>query len=423
MDVLVARQAIFDRHLNVFGYELLFRSCMTNAFDGSDGTLASSQVISNSFFNIGIETILGGTRGFINFPREMLVDGTALVLPRDTTVVEILESVEEDDEVKEACVKLKSQGYMIALDDFPRSNTVWLPAMADIIKVDFRAADPAEQQDLVRRYGHNGVRMLAEKVETQEEFECARRMGYMYFQGYFFARPVIMKGREIPGFKMNYLRILQEVHRPDLEFHRLEQLLKLEVSLSYKLMHYINSATFGFTRRVESIKEALVLVGQSEIRKWISLVVMPELAGNRPAELVLTAVVRARFCELIARTAGATSRAPELFLMGLFSMLDVMMDRPLEELLDRIGLASDVRAALLDRSGPENPLADVYALVRAIERAEWNAVNLIAARLGAPNETVAETYCEAVRWADQVFRPPERRQPAPAAKRDPVTVR
>jgi len=403
MDLFVARQAIFDRRLEVYGYELLFRSCLDNAYDASDGALASSQVISNSFFSIGAEKILAGKRAFINFPRKLLVENCAEVLPRELAVIEILESVEEDAEVLAVCQDLKRRGYLLALDDFVDRGRDGLTRIADIIKVDMRSTDPAEQGALARRYGRRGIRMLAEKVETQEEFERVRRLGYSYFQGYFFARPVVVQGREASGFKLNYLRILQELHRPEVGYGRLEGLLRPEVSLSYKLLRFVNSAVFGFSRHIESIREALVLVGENEIRKWATLVVLPQLAGNKPAELVLLAVVRARLCELIARSAGLASRASELFLMGLFSLLDVMMDQPLKELLGPLNASDDVREALLDEAQPDNRLAAVYALVRANEQAEWETVAAIAGRLGVAKEMIAELYLDAVRWADAVF--------------------
>lgn len=403
MDVFVARQAIFDRRLEVYGYELLFRSCLNNVYDATDGDLASSQVITNSFYSIGVEKILAGKRGFINFPRKLLVGNCAEVLPPEVVVIEILESVEEDAEVLAVCQDLKRRGYLLALDDFVDSGKTGFTRLADIIKVDLQSTDAAGQAALARRYGRRGIRMLAEKVETQAEFERARRQGYSYFQGYFFARPVIMKGRETPGFKLNYLRILQELQRPEVEFGRLEGLLRPEVSLSYKLLRFVNSATFGFTRHIESLREALVLLGENEIRKWASLVVLPRLAANKPGELVLTAVVRARLCELLARPAGLGSRASELFLMGLFSLLDVMMDQPLGELLKPLHVNDDVRAALLDRAQPDNPLSAVYSLVRAHEQAEWETVSAIAGRLGVAKEMIAELYLDAVRWGDTVF--------------------
>lgn len=405
MDFLVARQAVFDSELHVYGYELLFRSCRENSFDGSDAAAASAQVISHSFFSLGIENILGGKRAFVNFPRELLVNESALLLPPDRIVVEILESVEEDEQVKAACLKLKERGYTLALDDFPQRRGDWLAGIVDILKIDFQQTSPSEQAGIAQLYSRGGVRLLAEKVETMEEFRRARDLGYHYFQGYFFARPLILMGREPAGFKLNYLRILEETHRPVLEFDRLERLLKRDVSLSYKLLRYINSPLFGFREPVESLREALLQLGEAEVRKWLSLVVMPRLAESMPPELVVTAVARARFCEQMARPAGLSGRAQELFLLGLFSLLDVMMDRPLRELLDQIHSAPDVRAALLDLSGPENKLAEIFALARALERAEWGSVAAIASRLGVSRERIASIYWEAVRWADQVSDP------------------
>lgn len=404
MDIFVARQAIFDRNLRVYGYELLFRSCLDSAFDGSDGALASSRVIASSFFSIGIDRLLGGKRAFINFPRELLLDERASMLPPRLAVIEILESVEADAPVIAACRKLKKRGYLLALDDFvPREGDDALTSLADIIKVDFRATDEAGQRRLIEVYGPRGIRMLGEKIESREEFEQARKMGYVYFQGHFFARPVIVSAREIPGFKLNYLRILYEIQQSEVEFARLEELLKREVSLAYKLLRYVNSAGFGFARRIESLRQAMALLGETEIRKWASLVVLPELALDKPSELVVTAVIRAHFCESIARWVGLASRKSELFLMGLFSVLDAMMDRPLAEVLAGLDLAADVRAALLGEELPNSRLADVYRLIRAYETAQWQTLAATADRLGVDRQVIGDAYLESVDWTDQVF--------------------
>lgn len=409
MDVFVARQAIFDRNLNVYGYELLFRSCRSEAFDGADGTLASAQVITNSFCSIGVEKLLAGKRAFINFPRDLLIGEFASVLPSQTVVIEILESVEPDPEVIAACRSLKGRGYLLALDDFiPRECYDPLAALADIIKVDFRTTPEAERRALIRRYGQDGIRMLAEKVESLEESARARDLGYAYFQGYFFARPVIVAGRQIPSLKLNCLRILQEIHRPELEYGQMENLIRRDVSLSYKLLRYINSAAFAWHSRIESIRQALVLLGEQEIRKWVSLVALPDLALDKPSELVVSAILRARFCELLAPWAGLPDRKADLFLMGMFSLLDAMMDRPLAELLAELHLAGEVRDVLLGKAAPDNRLAAIYALVRAYEGAEWDRLAATAARLNVPKEIIPELYLDAVHWSDRIFQTAQR---------------
>lgn len=404
MDVFVARQAVLDRHLDVYGYELLFRSCLDETSNNRNDRLASSQVICNSFFSIGAEKLLGGKRAFINFPRDLLIDEQASILPPQIAVVEILETVEPDPEVIAACRNLKSRGYLLALDDFARQRSDPLSQFADIIKVDFQATTKAEQEGLLQLYGSRGIRMLAEKVETQEEFERARRMGYCYFQGYFFARPVVFSSREVPGFKLNYLRILREIHSPELQYDQLETLIRQELSLSYKLLRYVNSVAFYPRTEIHSIKQALVFLGENEIRKWVSLVTLLDLAVDKPAELVVTALLRARFCESLAGWAGLSRRQSDLFLMGMFSLLDAIVGRPLEELLGELALADDVRDALLGKASRESRMAAVYELVLAYEKGEWEGLSKTASRLGVPKEVIPDVYVDAISWSEQIFR-------------------
>jgi EAL and modified HD-GYP domain-containing signal transduction protein len=405
VDVFVARQPIFDREQRVFGYELLFRSCLNNAYDGTEGTQATAQVITTSFFSLGVGRILGGKRAFINFNRDLLVGECASILPSDLAVVEVLETVEPDEQVMVACKHLKERGYLLVLDDFVfQERLAPLAELADIIKVDFLATEEAERRRLAWRYGAHGVKLLAEKVETQEQFRQAYQMGYSYFQGYFFARPTIIAGREIPAFKVHYLQILKEINLPEMDYQRLENVIKQEVSLSYKLLRFINSAAFGWRRRVESIKQALVLLGEVEIRKFVSLVALPLLAQDKPEELVVNAVVRARFCESIAPQVGLTRRKADLFFLGMLSLLGAIVDRPLEELLAEISLAPDVREALLVDSGGRNVLGWVLTLVRSYEAADWETLAQAAGQLGLPTEVILDLYLDSVHWADSVFR-------------------
>ena len=404
MEVFVARQAIFDRRLKVYGYELLFRPCRDCDTAGAADCSASLQVITNSFFSIGMERLLAGTRAFINFPEELLSDERVFSLPPSQTVIEILETVRPDPPVVEACRALREKGFVLALDDFSHLQG-WdrLANLVSIIKVDFRATTEAEQQALVERYAGRGICMLAEKVETQEEFARACRMGYHYFQGYFFARPVIVSRREIPGSKLAYLKILQEIHRPELELSVLEKLIQREVSLASKLLRYINSSIFGWINPVHSIRQALALLGEQEIRNWVSLATLPTLASDRPDELIRTALLRARFSELLAPWAGIGHRKSDLFLIGLFSALDAMLGRPVAEILGEMRLGGDIAEALLGTAPPGQPLAGVYALVRQYETGDWDELPQTAARLRVPTELIADLYLEAACWADQIF--------------------
>ncbi len=404
MEVFVARQAIFDRRMKVYGYELLFRPCRDSNAAGIADSAASLQVITNSFFSIGMERLLAGTRAFINFPQDLLVDPRLFSLPASKTVIEILETVRPEPAVVNACRALREKGYVLALDDFSHLQG-WdrLANLVSIIKVDFRATTPAEQEALVERYAGRGACMLAEKVETQEEFDRARRLGYHYFQGYFFARPVIISRREIPGSKLSYIRILQEIHRPELELFALEALIQRDVSLASKLLRYINSSIFGWINPVHSIRQALALLGEQEIRNWVSLVALPNLASDKPDELVRTALLRARFSELLAQWAGLGHRKADLFLIGLFSLLDAMLGRSLAEILDEMRLGGEIADALLGTAPPRQSLAGVYTLVREYEAGDWNALSETATNLRIPAEIIPDLYLEAVSWSDQIF--------------------
>jgi EAL and modified HD-GYP domain-containing signal transduction protein len=402
----VARQAIFDRRQKVAGYELLFRSSgLAKAFDGANGSRATSQLVANIFFSSGLADIVAGKRGFINFTRDLLVSDYASILPPDTTVIEILETVQPDSEVIKACQNLKERGYTLALDDFVCEKQFEpITPFVDIIKVDFQSTGQAAQEEFMKRFGQRGMKMLAEKVETVDQFARALKMGYTYFQGYFFARPMMLTGRQPPAFKLHYLELLTEVHRPELEYRQLEQVIKQEMSLAYKLLRYINSARFGWHGPVDSIRHALALLGEEEVRKWISLAIVSGMGEDKPQELVVTAMIRARFCELLGPPTGLSARKSDLFLLGMFSLLDAIMDRSLDEMLAELYLDQDVSDALLRQAPQDNRLAMVYELVRAYEAAEWSTVSANARKLGVSEDVVLALYLDSVQWSEQIFR-------------------
>jgi c-di-GMP-related signal transduction protein len=405
VDVFVARQAIFDRTLRIYGYELLFRSRLTDHYDGSDGALATLQVITDSFLTIGAGKILGGRQAFINCPQSLLADERLEVLPRSTTVIEVLESVRPEPEVIAACRHLKDQGFRLALDDFTgQPGYEELIDLADFIKVDFRDVPKRARATICKKYGKRGIRMLAEKVETRLEFQEALDFGYDYYQGHFFARPSIIVGREIRGYRLNYLNILKEIHQPEINHRRIAELIQLEVSLTHRLLRFVNSAGFERPRRVGSIGEAVSLLGDDGIRKWVWLAALPELAADKPGELIISATIRARFCELIGPLAGLSNRQSDLFLIGMLSLLDAMLDRPLEELLTELRLAGDMEEALLSKGSPGNSLAIVYAMVRAYEAAEWDDVAECARVLRMPEGSLPELYRQSIAWAERMFR-------------------
>lgn len=282
MDVYVARQPIFDINQKVQAYELLFRSGLDNFFPDIDGDVATSKVISNSFISIGLDELTKGKKAFINFTRKLIVNGAASALPKEVMTIEVLESIEPDEEVLEALFILKHQGYTIALDDFvlkPKFQP--FIDLADIIKIDFMGTKKIDRWRIVNSYESKGITFLAEKIETSEEFHEAKDIGYTLFQGYFFCKPEIIQGTDIPGYKINYLELLKEINTPNIDFDKMEAIIKRDVSLSFKLLKLINSVAYSFYNKIKSIKHALVLLGILEIKKWLYLVALTEIGGEQ----------------------------------------------------------------------------------------------------------------------------------------------
>lgn len=404
MQTFIARQPIFDQQQKVFAYELLFRSGTANNFaDQSNLNLISSKVIADCALLLSAEDVTAGKKGFINVTRDVLVNEYFNALPVNSTTIELLENIEADEEVIAACRKLRQTGYQLALDDFVDSdNLLPLVEMADIIKVDFLSTTRAEQQSVVDKFASHGVRFLAEKVETQEDFRQAVEMGYSYFQGYFFCKPVILSRKDIPGFKLQYCRILQEINRPELDFRRMEQIIKQDMSLSFKLLRYINSASIGRRNTVNSIKQALDLLGEREVKRWVSLLSLAQMGRDKPEALVSQAVSRARMCELLAPHFDLAKRSEDLFLLGMFSLLDAILDRNLEEILSQMPIDEDVTAALL---GEDNCLRRVYDCVLDYEKGDWEKLltrpaDEITVNLG---ERLPDLYLSAIGWADKSF--------------------
>lgn len=401
MEHFIARQPIFDQKGKVYAYELLFRSGLHNYFDADDQDQAAASVIANSSLLFGLNEMSGGSKVFINCTRKVLVEDFMTILPKEQAVVEVLEHVTPDAEVIEACRRLKKQGYILALDDFVyHDNFEPLLELADIIKVDFLESPPDEQERLAKMMIPRGIRMLAEKVETHEVYEEAKQMGYQLFQGYFFSKPVIVSRKDIPTNKIQFLRILKDIHAEDVEFKKLAETIQSEVSLSYKLLKLINSAAFALRHKVTNILQALSLLGIREIRSWISLLSISSMADDKPAELVVSSLVRAKFCEQLAEPCGLVGRKSDMFLMGLFSLLDVIMSRPIDEILQEITIEEDILEALTGESGT---MRSVLELIFAIEKGEWEKVSELAESLAIDEQPLNEAYMDAIKWAHEIY--------------------
>lgn len=393
----VARQPILTREESVFGYELLFRNGVDDYFQGSDAESASRSTLNTSML-MGLDVLCDGRRAFINCTREVLLKDYVTLLPSAQTVVEILETVPPDDLVRAACQRLKEAGYLIALDDFVTSDPrTPLTDMADIIKVDLRRISLEEAAAIAKRYGPWRCRMLAEKVETREEFVTARQAGFLYFQGYFFRRPETLHTHEIPANQLHYMRMWEAIAKPELDVREIENVIKSEASLCYRLLRYLNSPVFGFGNEIHSVRHALAILGEREIRRWIRLVATLGAAQGKSSELVLSALVRARFCELLSPQ--IPHGQSDLFLLGLLSLMDAILEIPMARVLESVRVDHETAMVLL---GGESPLRDVYQLMLAEESGDWQGVSELARQMHLSESEVAERYWEAVRWAQQV---------------------
>jgi len=392
-----ARQPILTADQQVYGYELLFRDSLENSFTSNDPDAASRNVLDSSIL-MGLDVLCDGRRAFINCTRDLLLRGYITLLPPNQTAVEILETVQPDELVISTCRRLKDSGYLIALDDFsendPREPLV---EVADVIKIDMRATSMDACAALVKRYATPRRRLLAEKTETREEFQAARKAGFSYFQGYFFRKPEIVQAREIPANRVNYLRLLQAISQPEADPHKIEEILKGEASLCYRLLRYLNSPIFGFRQEVKSVRHALTILGDREMRRWIRLVTTLTAAQNKPTDLILTALTRARFCEMISTKINRGSS--DLFLVGLLSVMDAILEMPMGLVLDGIAVEPDTRAVLL---GEQCSLTPIYDLMLAQEAGEWSAAERLSEQLHLANTFAADVHWSAMQWASEM---------------------
>ena len=397
-NVYVARQPIFDKNKKIFAYELLFRDGTANSVPDIDGDVATTSLLANTFFTIGFDTLAGGRKAFINFTQNLLEKRVPLLLPKETTVIEILEDVRPEPALIDACAKMAADGYTIALDDF-----VYLPelepliAMADIIKFDFRLTPKAAIDDYLKQLSRNSLCLLAEKVETHDEFEAAQKMGFELFQGYFFCKPEIIQGREIKGSQLTLMRIMAQINSDTFCCDELERLIARDMGLSYKLFKYLNSAFFARACKVTSVKQALVYLGEKEIRRFVSLVAMSRLAEGKPDELILAACIRGKFCELLGADAREQTSPSEMFTLGMFSLIDAIIDQPMDKILGELPLSSQIKHALVNAKGR---LAGYIELVRSYETGQWDRVSRLSQALKLDGNTIPALYLQACQWSD-----------------------
>lgn len=396
-DIYVGRQPVYNRELGVYGYELLFRTGQVNAasegFVSSDG--ATSTTLINTFLEIGLERLVGKRYAFINLSEQFLLEEDSLPISPQQVILEVLEDVPVNLPLLKALKRLSEKGFIIALDDYiynPAHKP--LVAMADIIKLDIKQLTEKQLIKHVKILKKYRAKLLAEKIETMEEYEFCLQLGFDYFQGYFLSRPRIIKSQSLPTNKVAVLNVLSVLQNPDADTEEIEEAISFDVSLSYKILKLINSSFFSFSREIESIRQAIVLLGRKQLSSWASMIALSRL-DDRPSEMVRLAMTRAKMCEMLAEKAGLKS-IESYFTAGLFSALDILMERDLADVIKPLPLSEEIVAALLKRQGPiGEALQCVIAYELAeIEKAQFN-------QLSADDIYIANV--EAVSWANMVM--------------------
>jgi len=394
-NIFVARQPIYNKSNQIFGYELLYRASDSDVAEFSDGDLASSEVILNSFVNVGIDNLVGSAEAFINITEEFVLNESLTPMFENQTVLEVLEHIKPTKEIIIGVKRLKDQGYKIALDDFEYSPEYdELLLLADYVKLDVMQLTTPEVVQQIKYLEPFDIKLVAEKVETPEMFAFCKKLDFDYFQGFYFCKPQLVKRKYIPANKLVVLDIFKKLGNPEFDFDEIEKTIVQDAVLTFKLLRYVNSATFALRKEIESIREALVLIGGDAIKKWVTLILMTQLAEGKPQTLLVTALVRARMCELVAGASGKNNE--QMFIIGLLSLLDALMDMKMIDLLDDLSLSASIKYALLDYEG-EN--GETLMNVILYEQGKWNEL----VKHGVDAQHYFSCYVDAVKWADSTI--------------------
>lgn len=406
MEVFVARQPLFNRMEEVYGYELLYRHNNMNSFPNINGDQATTEVLINSFFNIGIDKLSDGKPCFINFTENLLELRLPTYFQPRNIVIEILESVIPSQKIIDICIELKQLGYKLALDDFifDKSNlySQSLLLLADMIKVDFQQTTKETRTDLETLARKNNIELVAEKLETKEEYEQAKNKGYHYFQGYYFSRPLIMSTHDVPIYIHTYYKILELLNDEDPDINRISKLIEQDISLSYKLLKLINTLGYGMKQKVTSIKNAIIYIGLIELQKWIYVLTVRENEWKNGIsfEVMLNCLIRSKMCESVAKLIPGRQEYGSFFLTGMFSLMDTIMNRDMATILSDLPLDETIVQAL---SGEKNIQRDVLQLVIAAETADWTGIGLGCKELNIQEKELFKEYAESISWAKKLL--------------------
>jgi EAL and modified HD-GYP domain-containing signal transduction protein len=397
MDIYLGRQPILDTRQRTVAYELLYRSSLQNAFSQTDGETATSTVLHNLFCALGIEQVCGKKKAFINFPDKILLDGLPALEPRQI-VVEILETVTVTPDIVEACKKLAQRGFVLALDDFVFDGSFdELLDLATIVKVDWRAVQGQDMKRLLDSISRHNLALLAEKIETEEEFQRAKELGFVLFQGYFFAKPIVITGKALQPAMVSLLKLMVELNRPEMDMQVIARLIQNDPALCFKFLKIINSAAFGLRTTVSSVEQAIAFIGEKEVRRWLSIFLASRLSADRPSELMVSACLRAKTCENLVKVLNRNELASTVFFMGILSFMDAMLGKPLNEILEELPVVDEIKESLLQGKGELRPFMNV---VLALEQHDETTIAAMAQQLQVPVSTLSQCYLDAMAWVN-----------------------
>ncbi|WED23758.1 HDOD domain-containing protein [Vibrio sp. JC009] len=395
----VARQPILDKDKKTTAYELLFRDGPKNAFPLVDPEYATSKLLSDQFLTHQYHSI-DDKVGFVNFTYESILSQFPTLFPESKMVVEILEGCKPTTELLKEFKNLKSLGYKIALDDFIPSPE-WRPFFpyVDIIKIDLRQVPVNKAASFISKLKETEIEFLAEKVETYEEFQSAHKAGFDYFQGYFFSQPEIIEKKALDSSFFTIIELCKCIAQDEIDFTRVEQLISVDVTLSFKLLRYVNSNAY-IKKPIDSFKQALAYLGEDNLRKFISLAALAAVKESKPDSLYNLSVQRAKFCELIAVSLKGKEANGQGFLCGMFSLLDSLLDMNMESIIASLPVDEEIKTAILSREGT---LGDILVLAESLEKAHWKQVMLLEEKLELSDETISDAYQRSIRWTDEIF--------------------
>jgi len=402
MDVFVARQPIFTLKREIYGYELLFRSSIENAFPDIDGDVATSNLLSNLFFPFELNEILGNKPGLINFTKKLILQKIPLLLPKEQFIVEVLEDIEPEEDIISALSLIKDSGYTIALDDFVyHSKFDPMIRLCQIIKFDLRATSINSLLEIVTEINSKyNVTLLAEKVETYEEFAMAKKIGFSLFQGYFFSRPEILSTKGISSNQIIKIKLINEIGQKELNLKKIETFIKNDAPISFKLMKYVNSAYFNRRIPIDTVQDAIAYIGEDELRKFINIVVLSDIGTMKPNELVRISIIRARMCEKCAGIFNTKFSSDELFMLGLFSLMDALLDCKMEDILNHIIFSDKMKAALL---GNDKEFSRLLDIIIGFERGHWENAIFKALSGTSTEAKLPELYFDSVKLANAFY--------------------